>query len=171
VNGPRVVGEPAGERLMRTQDVQRAVRETGLTAKQVAAVLHGLADHTALMAASEYSQPEDGFWPVQTSIGRWLHDTAFQLERAAIARENADVQTFTEADAAVLDAVAAARVTDDLDYTGLFDYEDDGPEKDEALAHALLHNEHATRPNQHDEAVAAGEIDCPRQPDQETDHA
>jgi hypothetical protein len=45
------------------------------------------------------------------------------------------------------------------------------PENAEALAHALLHNEHATRPNQHDEAVAAGEIDCPRQPDQETDHA
>jgi hypothetical protein len=45
------------------------------------------------------------------------------------------------------------------------------PQSTEALAHALLHNEHATRPNQHDEAVAAGEIDCPRQPDQETDHA
>jgi hypothetical protein len=48
---------------------------------------------------------------------------------------------------------------------------DPPPKNDEALAHALLHNEHATRPNQHDEAVAAGEIDCPRQPTEETDHA
>jgi hypothetical protein len=45
------------------------------------------------------------------------------------------------------------------------------PQSAEALSHALLHNEHATRPNQHDEAVAAGEIDCPRQSTEETDHA
>jgi hypothetical protein len=60
----------------------QAVSRAGLTRQQVAAVLRGLADHTALMAASDYSQPEDGFWPVQTSIGRWLHDTASQLEHA-----------------------------------------------------------------------------------------
>lgn len=29
-----------------------------------------------------------------------------------------------------------------------------------ALDHAREHNEHATRPNQHDEAWAAGEIAC-----------
>lgn len=29
-----------------------------------------------------------------------------------------------------------------------------------ALDHAKAHNEHATRPNQHDEAWAAGEIEC-----------
>jgi hypothetical protein len=51
-----------------------------------------------------------------------------------------------------------------------FDGKHEPREYVEALSRALLHNEHATRPNQHDEAVAAGEIDCPRQPDQETDH-
>lgn len=65
---------------MRSQDVERAVVFTGLTPSQVAAVLHGLADHTALMAALDYSKPEDGYWPEATSLGRWLHDTANQLE-------------------------------------------------------------------------------------------
>lgn len=65
---------------MRSQDVERAVRETGLTARQVAAVLHGLADHTALVVALDYRRPEDDHWPEATSLGRWLHDTAAQLD-------------------------------------------------------------------------------------------
>jgi hypothetical protein len=36
-----------------------------------------------------------------------------------------EVAVFTEADAAVLDAVAAARVDDPCDYSGLFDYTDE----------------------------------------------
>ena len=75
-----MLGEPAGERLLRSQYVERAVRKTGLTPAQVAAVLHGLADHTALMAALDYAKPNDGYWPEATSLGRWLHDTANQLE-------------------------------------------------------------------------------------------
>lgn len=80
VPGPSVCGERAGARLMRSQYVRQAVTSTGLTEAQVAAVLHGLADHTALLAALDYSQPEDGYWPEATSLGRWLHDTAYQLE-------------------------------------------------------------------------------------------
>lgn len=35
------------------------------------------------------------------------------------------IRSFTAGDMAVLDAVDRARVVDDLDYTGLFDYDDD----------------------------------------------
>lgn len=76
VSGPTVCGESAADRLMRSQSVSRS----DVTPAQVAAVLHGLADHTALMAALAYSPPEDGYWPEATSLGRWLHDTAYQLE-------------------------------------------------------------------------------------------
>ena len=40
---------------------------------QVAAVLHALADHTGLVQAVTWSPPDDGYEPVATSVGRWLH--------------------------------------------------------------------------------------------------
>lgn len=79
--GPQVAGEAAGVRLMRSLDY-RLVRGKfpPLTPGQVAVVLHALADHTALEAAREWRYEPDAPWPRSRSIGRWLHDTADQLE-------------------------------------------------------------------------------------------
>ena len=79
-SGPQVAGEAASERLMRSLDYRLAGGIPRLSREQVAVVLHALADHTALTAALDYSKPEDGYWPEATSLGRWLHDTADQLE-------------------------------------------------------------------------------------------
>lgn len=87
-DGPMVVGERAADRLMRSLDYRLSPPGTErLTAAQVAVVLHALADHTALEAARVYSRDyppgsgrPDTSWPTSTSIGRWLHDTASQLE-------------------------------------------------------------------------------------------
>jgi hypothetical protein len=87
IRGPQVVGEPAADRLMRSLDYRLSPPGTErLTAVQVAVVLHALADHTALEAARTYSRTDlhdrdrESPWPTSTSIGRWLHDTANQLE-------------------------------------------------------------------------------------------
>lgn len=86
-HGPRVAGEPAADRLMRSLDYRLSRSGTPrLTPEQVAVVLHALADHTALEAARVYSRSDlwdrdrESPWPTSTSIGRWLHDTADALE-------------------------------------------------------------------------------------------
>jgi hypothetical protein len=78
--GPMVAGEKAGDRLMRSlrNGVYREVEKP--SRMQVAMVLHALADHTALEAAREWRYEGDAPWPRSRSIGRWLHDTADQLE-------------------------------------------------------------------------------------------
>jgi hypothetical protein len=78
-DGPHVVGERAADRLMRSLDYRMPAGVEPLTPEQVAVVLHALADHTALEAARVYL-PDSSPWPTSTSIGRWLHDTADQLE-------------------------------------------------------------------------------------------
>lgn len=77
-----VVGEPMADRLMRSQAVERAVRDTGLTRQQVAAVLRGLADAEGLKVAATYALSETSYCPVQTSLARFLHDTAWDLEQS-----------------------------------------------------------------------------------------
>lgn len=47
------------------------------------------------------------------------------VSRSVIAAASPTHEVFTKADMAVLDAVDRADVVDDLDYTGLFDYDDD----------------------------------------------
>lgn len=42
------------------------------TLRQVAMVLHALADHTLIQEAMRFDQPE-GPWPLATSVGRFLH--------------------------------------------------------------------------------------------------
>jgi hypothetical protein len=81
--GPQVAGEAAGDRLMRSIDYRLSPGARQLTREEVAVVLHALADHTAIVAAIAYNQPDDGHWPQATSLGRWFHDTADQLERDA----------------------------------------------------------------------------------------
>lgn len=77
--GPIVAGEPAADRLMRSLDYRltHGPGAEGLDRRDVAVVLHALADHTALMAALDYAP--GGMWPEARSLGRWLHDTADQL--------------------------------------------------------------------------------------------
>lgn len=78
---PIVAGERAADRLMRSMDYRLSPGVEPLTAAQVAVVLHALADHTALMAALAYRPDPMSRWPEALSVGRWLHDTADQLER------------------------------------------------------------------------------------------
>lgn len=80
--GPVVAGESAADRLMRSLDYRLAPDARRLTPVEVAIVLHALADHTALEAAREWRPDPSSPWPRSLSIGRWLHDTADQLERS-----------------------------------------------------------------------------------------
>lgn len=49
--------------------------------RQVAAVLHAMADHTAIMQALARFRPEDtSFWPEATAIGRWFHALGDHIE-------------------------------------------------------------------------------------------
>lgn len=56
-----------------------------------------------------------------------LAETEIALTKIAhrLPRQVEGTRVFTTGDMAVLDAVDRARVVDDLDYTGLFDYDDD----------------------------------------------
>lgn len=78
--GPSVVGERAADRLIRSLDYRRHPDARRLTAEEVAVVLHALADHTAITAALTYRLDPTSPWPHATSMGRWFHDTADQLE-------------------------------------------------------------------------------------------
>lgn len=84
-----VAGEHPAQRLLRTQDVQRgSLRGDGPpTPLQVAAVLHGLADHTHILhmlkVADEgylVNPAEELPWPGATSLGRYFHGLADYIE-------------------------------------------------------------------------------------------
>ena len=86
----KVSGENAGDRIMRNLD-NRITGEPKPTKKQVAMVLHALADHTAICVMVKYDRmgkaqqgedptKETKFWPTETSIGRWFHDVGHELE-------------------------------------------------------------------------------------------
>ncbi len=81
--GPQVAGEPAADRLMRQLDYRLHPGTPRLTRRQVAVVLHALADHTALLAALEHRRDDTSPWPESVSVGRWLHDVGYQLEDTA----------------------------------------------------------------------------------------
>lgn len=77
----RVAGEAASQRLMRQVSHERTVtREQIPTPGQVAMVLHALADHTAIMSALQHRPDSTSPWPEATSVGRWFHDVANDLE-------------------------------------------------------------------------------------------
>lgn len=81
---PMVCGDPAADRLMQNLDYRLSVEGMPrLTRAQVAVVLHALADHTAIAEALRWRRPVDGLWPEETSVGRWFHDVADQLEGLA----------------------------------------------------------------------------------------
>jgi hypothetical protein len=76
-----VAGEPAAVRLMRQVNYgQRRHDEPVPSPRQVAMVLHALADHTAIMSALQHRRDENSPWPEATSIGRWLHDVGDYLD-------------------------------------------------------------------------------------------
>lgn len=74
--------ETAADRLMQNLDYRLYPNTERLTRAQVAVVMHALADHTAIQAAMTYDPPRDDTypWPVATSIGRWFHAVADELE-------------------------------------------------------------------------------------------
>lgn len=73
----RVGDLPIDERLM--GQVKRYLRVPGVPSlPQVAAVVHALADHTALQQAVAWRSAEGG--DSATSVGRWLHDLGDHLE-------------------------------------------------------------------------------------------
>ena len=84
---PIVAGEPAADRLMKALD-NRITGEPKPTRKQVAMVLHALADHTAIMQMVNYDMRDlypnqdrkTEYWPTETSIGRWFHAVGSELE-------------------------------------------------------------------------------------------
>jgi hypothetical protein len=89
-NTPKVAGENASDRIMHLLD-DSFTREPKPTRKQVAMVLHTLAGHTAICAMMDYDRIErfpgsENFgkelelWPTETSIGRWFHAVAHNLE-------------------------------------------------------------------------------------------
>jgi hypothetical protein len=81
----QVAGKPAADRLMQ-QIKYRSRQMVGRygvkppNELQVAAVLHALADHTAIMEALRYRPDVTSPWPEAISIGRWLHDVGDDLE-------------------------------------------------------------------------------------------
>lgn len=76
-----VAGEFASLRLMRQISYEkRRINEPLPSPRQVAMVLHALADHTAIMSALQYRPDPISIWPQATSIGRWLHDVGNDLE-------------------------------------------------------------------------------------------
>lgn len=87
---PQVAGQPAGERIMKHLD-NRLTQAPKPTPLQVAMVLRSMADHTAIMEMTRYDRmgkapqgedptKETAYWPTETSIGRWFHAVADQLE-------------------------------------------------------------------------------------------
>ena len=72
--GPHVAGERAADRLLRSLGYRLAGVDPP-SQKQIVAVLRALADHTALTAAIAYHHEP------AIAVGRWLHDTADQMQR------------------------------------------------------------------------------------------
>ncbi len=80
---PHVAGRPAIDRLMgQVAQEARTIPGPAPTLRQVAMVLHALADHTALLAALEHDR-SGTHWPDATSVGRWLHAVGDQAQFAA----------------------------------------------------------------------------------------
>jgi hypothetical protein len=80
----QVNDESAADRLMRQINNQgRRIDAPRPSRKQVAMVLHALADHTAIMSALEHRPDPASPWPQATSVGRWLHDVGDDLEDIA----------------------------------------------------------------------------------------
>ncbi len=76
-----VAGEPAHERLMKQIKHERRRIDAPIpSSRQVAMVLHALADHTAIMQMLEHRPDLTSPWPKATSIGRWFHDVGDALE-------------------------------------------------------------------------------------------
>lgn len=78
--------ESAANRIMKQLD-NRLTGEPKPTRKQVAMVLHALADHTAIMHMVDFDRrdrfhpgQEEKLWPTETSIGRWFHAVGDDLE-------------------------------------------------------------------------------------------
>lgn len=80
ITGPAVAGQPAADRLMGALDYRLHPGTRRLSRDQVAVVLHALADHTAIQAALVYRPDLASPWPHATSMGRWLHDVADDLD-------------------------------------------------------------------------------------------
>lgn len=74
-NAPQVSGERAAQRLMRSLDYRMTREIEPLNKEQVAVVLRALADHTALVQATQHDPDSDP----ATSTGRWLHAVADDL--------------------------------------------------------------------------------------------
>lgn len=87
---PNPMVEHYAHRLLSTQDVQRgSLRGDGPpTPLQVAAVLHGMADHTAIqhllnVIANGHAMrrdTDDNLWPEATSVGRYFHALGDTIE-------------------------------------------------------------------------------------------
>jgi hypothetical protein len=75
----QVAGQNATDRLMGQLD-NRITGEPKPTKKQVAMVLHALADHTAIMTMLEHRPDPTSPWPQANSVGRWFHDVGHELE-------------------------------------------------------------------------------------------
>jgi hypothetical protein len=84
----KATGENAADRIMKALD-NRLTGEPKPTRKQVGMVLNALADHTAIMEMCQLDRlehigsnkgQETKYWPTETSIGRWFHAVADDLE-------------------------------------------------------------------------------------------
>src|ERR1700730_7885077 len=77
----KVTDQFASDRLMQqVKYQQRRIDEPLPTPRQVAMVLHALADHTAIMSAIEHRRDNTSPWPEALSVGRWFHDVGNDLE-------------------------------------------------------------------------------------------
>lgn len=99
---PDALVEQYAQRLLSTQDVQRgSLRGDGPpTPLQVAAVLHGMADHTAILhmlnvvaGQQAMARPGDDHEPAATSVGRYLHALGDSIEQRVSRETNAQAST------------------------------------------------------------------------------
>jgi hypothetical protein len=71
----KVADQSAADRLMQQiRYEQRRIDVPLPNRRQVAMMLHALADHTAIMSALQHRRDDTSPWPEATSIGRWLHE-------------------------------------------------------------------------------------------------
>ena len=79
---PWVGDQSAADRLRSNLDYRLHPNAERLTDEQIAIVLHGLADHTMLMAAVNWN-PEGSYMSsnsAASSVGQWLHRVADDFE-------------------------------------------------------------------------------------------
>ncbi len=82
----KATGENAADRIMKALDNRLMNGHPKPDRKQVAMVLHALADHTAIMEMVQFDRmskwhpgQEEELWPTETSIGRWFHGVGDDL--------------------------------------------------------------------------------------------